>query len=58
MLSPFGFEIARYRNRISLINFADLSKALVCMEPGFMKIDELQERTTERIQAVIKVAQG
>lgn len=39
-------------------NFADLSKALVCMESGFIKIDDLREKTIERIQAVVKAAQG
>lgn len=36
----------------------DVSKALICMEPGFMKVNDLREKTIERIQAVIKEAQG
>ncbi|XP_029162801.1 inositol monophosphatase 2-like [Nylanderia fulva] len=36
----------------------DLSKALVCMESGFIKIDALREKMVERIQDVIKAAQG
>lgn len=36
----------------------DLSKALVCMESGFIKIDALREKTVERIQTIVKVVQG
>lgn len=39
-------------------NFADLSKALVCMEAGFIKVNELQEKMVERLKTVIKEAQG
>ncbi|XP_070510913.1 uncharacterized protein [Cardiocondyla obscurior] len=36
----------------------DFSKALVCMEPGFIKVDDMKEKTVERIQTVVKAAQG
>ncbi|GAB1865337.1 Inositol-1-monophosphatase [Camponotus japonicus] len=36
----------------------DLSKALVCMEAGFIKIDNLREKTVERLQDIVKAAQG
>ncbi|XP_011868928.1 PREDICTED: inositol monophosphatase 2-like isoform X2 [Vollenhovia emeryi] len=36
----------------------DLSKALVCMESGFIKIDSLREKMVERIQTVVNEVQG
>ncbi|XP_011630542.1 inositol-phosphate phosphatase-like isoform X1 [Pogonomyrmex barbatus] len=36
----------------------DLSKALVCIESGFVKVDELREKTLERIRTLGKAAQG
>ncbi|EZA53690.1 hypothetical protein DMN91_008194 [Ooceraea biroi] len=43
---------------IHVSQIQDLSNALVCMESGFMKIDDLREKTVERVQAVVKAAQG
>jgi myo-inositol-1(or 4)-monophosphatase len=43
---------------IQVSKVQDLSKALVCMESGFIKIDDLREKMVERIQDVIKAAQG
>jgi len=39
-------------------NLADLSKALICMESGYIKIDDLREKTVERLQTIVKAAQG
>lgn len=36
----------------------DLSRALVCLELGFMKLESMRELTTERLKAIIKEAQG
>ncbi|XP_012275414.1 inositol monophosphatase 2 [Orussus abietinus] len=36
----------------------DISKALVCMEPAFMKIDYLKDYMLERFQALIENAHG
>ncbi|XP_033227566.1 inositol monophosphatase 2-like [Belonocnema kinseyi] len=36
----------------------DLSKALVCLEVGFMKAESMRELTIERVKAVLKEAQG
>ncbi|XP_053990426.1 uncharacterized protein LOC128890343 [Hylaeus anthracinus] len=36
----------------------DLSKALVCIESGFIKVDDLKEKTIERLQAIVLEAQG
>ncbi|XP_015435702.1 PREDICTED: inositol monophosphatase 2-like [Dufourea novaeangliae] len=35
-----------------------LSKALVCMEAGFMKVDYLREKTIERQQSIVREVQG
>ncbi|XP_066584836.1 uncharacterized protein [Prorops nasuta] len=43
---------------IHVSNIQDLSKALVCMETGFMRIDSLRELTIERVQAVVEQVQG
>ncbi|XP_020294798.1 inositol monophosphatase 2-like [Pseudomyrmex gracilis] len=43
---------------IHVSKIEDLSKALVCMESGFIKIDDLREKTVERIQAVVRAVQG
>ncbi|XP_072761006.1 inositol monophosphatase 2 [Anoplolepis gracilipes] len=43
---------------IQVSKVQDLSKALVCMESGFIKIDDLREKMVERIQDIIKAAQG
>ncbi|EFN83671.1 Inositol monophosphatase 2 [Harpegnathos saltator] len=42
--------------RVSQIK--DISKALICMEPGFIKIDHMREKTMERIQAIVQAVQG
>ncbi|XP_043275789.1 inositol monophosphatase 2-like [Venturia canescens] len=36
----------------------DMSKALICLEPGFIKVDSLREKMMERIHAIAKEAQG
>ncbi|XP_043475398.1 inositol monophosphatase 1-like [Leptopilina heterotoma] len=36
----------------------DLSRSLVCLELGFMKLESMRELTTERLKAIIKEAQG
>lgn len=38
--------------------FIDLSKALVCMESGFIKIDYMREKTIERLRAIVQEVQG
>ncbi|XP_078040053.1 uncharacterized protein LOC144471651 isoform X2 [Augochlora pura] len=43
---------------IKVSTIQDLSKALVCMEAGFVKVDSLREKTMERLQAIIRAAQG
>lgn len=43
---------------IKVSEVQDLSKALICMEAGFMKVDSLREKTMERLQAIISEAQG
>ncbi|XP_012536427.2 inositol monophosphatase 2 [Monomorium pharaonis] len=43
---------------IQVSKVQDLSKALVCMESGFIKIDDLREKTVERIQTVVREVQG
>ena len=40
------------------MSLADLSKALVCMESGFIKVDHMREKTIERIRAIVLEAQG
>ncbi|XP_014484821.1 PREDICTED: inositol monophosphatase 2-like [Dinoponera quadriceps] len=42
--------------RVSKIE--DLSKALVCMECGFIKIDDMREKMVERVRAIVMAAQG
>ncbi|XP_043495586.1 inositol monophosphatase 2-like [Polistes fuscatus] len=44
--------------RIHVSQVQDISKALLCIEPGFIKIDYLKELTVERVQAVASIAQG
>ncbi|KAI4482855.1 hypothetical protein M0804_008708 [Polistes exclamans] len=44
--------------RIHVSQVQDISKALLCIEPGFIKIDHLKELTVERVQAVASIAQG
>ncbi|XP_011168686.1 inositol monophosphatase 2 [Solenopsis invicta] len=36
----------------------DLSKALFCMEPGFINVDALREKTLERLQTIITKVHG
>ncbi|KAK1117794.1 hypothetical protein QLX08_009012 [Tetragonisca angustula] len=43
---------------IKVSNVQDLSKALVCMESGFIKVDHMREKTIERIRAIVLEAQG
>ena len=43
---------------IKVSEVQDLSKALVCMEAGFMKVEHLREKTVERLRAVVQEAQG
>ncbi|EGI65351.1 PREDICTED: inositol-phosphate phosphatase-like [Acromyrmex echinatior] len=43
---------------IQVSKIQELSKALVCMESGFIKVDDLREKTMERIQTIVKAAQG
>ncbi|XP_031828679.1 uncharacterized protein LOC116425302 [Nomia melanderi] len=43
---------------IKVSEVQDLSKALVCMEAGFMKVEQLKEKTIERLQAIVGEAQG
>ncbi|KYM89327.1 Inositol monophosphatase 2, partial [Atta colombica] len=43
---------------IQVSKIQELSKALVCMESGFIKVDNLREKTMERIQTIVKAAQG
>ncbi|XP_017892486.1 inositol monophosphatase ttx-7-like [Ceratina calcarata] len=42
--------------RVSKIQ--DLSKSLVCLESGFIKIDYLREKTIERLRTIVQEAQG
>lgn len=44
--------------QIKVSKVQDISKALVCIEAGYMKIDHLREKTVERVQAVARTAQG
>ncbi|KAG7198887.1 hypothetical protein KM043_015710 [Ampulex compressa] len=44
--------------QIKVSNVQDLSQALVCMETGFIKVENLREKTIERVQAIVKEAQG
>ncbi|KAF7395589.1 hypothetical protein HZH68_009639 [Vespula germanica] len=44
--------------RIKVSEIQDISKALICIESGFMKIDHMREKTVERIQAIARVAQS
>ncbi|XP_015513724.1 inositol monophosphatase 2-like isoform X1 [Neodiprion lecontei] len=43
---------------ISTSEVDDFSKALVCFEPGFIKIESMAEYVVERLRAIIKVAHG
>ncbi|KAK2580889.1 hypothetical protein KPH14_005959 [Odynerus spinipes] len=43
---------------IKVSKVQDISKALFCIEAGYMKIDDLREKTVERVQAVARQAQG
>nr|XP_012139068.1 PREDICTED: inositol monophosphatase 2-like isoform X2 [Megachile rotundata] len=43
---------------IKVSKVQELSKALVCMESGFIKVDELREKTLERLRRIIQKAQG
>ncbi|XP_043518289.1 inositol monophosphatase 2-like [Frieseomelitta varia] len=43
---------------IKVSNVQDLSKALICMESGFIKVDHMREKTIERIRAIVLEAQG
>ncbi|KAG5344714.1 IMPA2 monophosphatase, partial [Acromyrmex charruanus] len=43
---------------IQVSKIQELSKALVCMESGFIKVDDLREKMVERIQTIVKAAQG
>ncbi|CAK9821435.1 Inositol monophosphatase 2 [Anthophora retusa] len=43
---------------IRVSNIQDLSKALVCMESGFIKIDQLREQTIERLRTIVQKVQG
>ena len=36
----------------------DLSKALVCMESGFIKVHHMREKTIERMRTIALEAQG
>lgn len=43
---------------IKVSKIQDFSKALVCMEPGFIKVDYLREQTVERMHTIVRKAQG
>ncbi|XP_033201484.2 inositol monophosphatase 2-like [Bombus vosnesenskii] len=43
---------------IKVSNVQDLSKALVCMESGFIKVHHMREKTIERIRTIALEAQG
>lgn len=43
---------------IKVSKVQELSKALVCMESGFIKVDDLREKTLERLRIIIQKAQG
>lgn len=43
---------------IRVSEIQDLSKSLLCMETGFIKVDHLREKTVERLRAIIQEVQG
>lgn len=43
---------------IKVSKVQDLSKALVCMESGFIKIDYMREKTIERLRTIVQEVQG
>ncbi|XP_076750205.1 uncharacterized protein LOC143423039 [Xylocopa sonorina] len=43
---------------IRVSNVSDFSKALVCYESGFIKVDYLREKTMERLETIVRAAQG
>lgn len=43
---------------IKVSKVQDLSKSLVCMESGFIKVDNLREKTLERLRTIVQKAQG
>ncbi|XP_015603777.1 inositol monophosphatase 2 [Cephus cinctus] len=44
--------------RIKTSAVQDISKALICFEPGFIKVDYLREYMVERIETIARKAQG
>ncbi|XP_017760468.1 PREDICTED: inositol-phosphate phosphatase-like [Eufriesea mexicana] len=43
---------------IKVSNTQDLSKSLVCLESGFIKVDHMREKTIERLRTLAQEAQG
>ncbi|XP_034171124.1 uncharacterized protein LOC117600171 [Osmia lignaria lignaria] len=43
---------------IKVSTVQELSKALVCLEGGFIKVDELREKTLERLRTIVQKVQG
>ncbi|XP_029043687.1 inositol-phosphate phosphatase-like [Osmia bicornis bicornis] len=43
---------------IKVSTVQELSKALVCLEGGFIKVDELREKTLERLRIIVQKVQG
>ncbi|KAF7997230.1 hypothetical protein HCN44_005507 [Aphidius gifuensis] len=43
---------------IKTSSIIDISKALICLEPGFLKVDNLKNKMIKRIQLIAKETQG